>query len=108
MRLALSGVRSGGAGRGWRSQSIGPRFESWPAHFDRCRVHLVTTIALIVLAVMFALALHSASLALITGVAGAVVMAGGVATHIRVRDEAKEYVPFVIVTVAAVVLLVTL
>ena len=45
--------------------------------------------------------------ALYVAIVSLVIMAGALATHIRARDEAKEYVPFVLVTVAAIYIVAT-
>ncbi|MEA2346243.1 MAG: DoxX-like family [Thermoleophilaceae bacterium] len=57
------------------------------------------------MAVFAVIALMNPVLAVEVAIASLVIMAGALATHIRVRDEAKEYVPFVFVTAAAVYIL---
>lgn len=52
--------------------------------------------------------LSSPTAALVAAVGALIVMVGAFATHVRVRDGATEYVPAVLVTAAAIVVLVGL
>lgn len=61
----------------------------------------------VVLAVLAVLALGDDGLARVVAVAALVVMAGALATHVRAKDEPKEYPPAVLVTVAAILVLAT-
>lgn len=61
----------------------------------------------VVLAVLAIVALGDDDLAKLVAAASLVVMAGALATHVRAKDEPKEYPPAILVTIAAIVVLAT-
>jgi uncharacterized membrane protein HdeD (DUF308 family) len=59
------------------------------------------------LAALAVIGTGSTAVAVVAAVGALALMTGALLTHVRVRDEPKEYVPWFIVVAAAVIVLVT-